>query len=287
MDLAGGTRIGKADLGQARALLDRARNELEPRRWELLDRRLTAAEQAFERFSTAAKASGQVAEVARGAEEFAQLRRARTFAGSLSQVGPLLAGLTLLWPFNTAAPEIDGRPPWLDAQWEFEARLRDVSVASRQLMEELEAQPRTGSAPVPGASPRKQTASAVPQDEDPRCKPIPLPRHLGGNVPHNDCADKMPGNSFPGGDVYVNGKNFDALQLATRTLWDVKTDDFGRHSPRSQDFLARVKLPELQREDGLARQCGYKFIVGVKSAAHKRVLFELDRNLEVIVMDWC
>ncbi|HYO71312.1 MAG TPA: DUF6310 domain-containing protein, partial [Archangium sp.] len=93
--------------------------------------------------------------------------------------------------------------------------------------------------------------------------------------------------SFPGWDVLVNGKNFDALQLATRTLWDVKTDDFDKHSSRSQDFLARVKLPELQREDRLARQCGYDFIVGVKSAAHKAMLFKLDRTLKVVVMDWC
>jgi len=50
---------------------------------------------------------------------------------------------------------------------------------------------------------------------------------------------------------------------------------------------SRVKLPELQREDRLARQCGYNFVVGVKSAAHKAVLFKLDRTLKVVVMDWC
>ena len=41
-----------------------------------------------------------------------------------------------------------------------------------------------------------------------------------------------------------HGKNFDALQLATRTLWDVKTDDFDKHSRRSQQFFIEVKLPE-------------------------------------------
>jgi hypothetical protein len=124
------------------------------------------------------------------------------------------------------------------------------------------------------------------RERRPECKPVPVP-HLGGHDPHNKCADLMPNNSFPGWDVFVNGKNFDALQLATRTLWDVKTDDFEKHSSRSQDFLARVKLPELQREDRLARQCGYNFVVGVKSAAHKAVLFKLDRTLKVVVMDWC
>jgi hypothetical protein len=58
--------IGKADLDKARALLSRARQDIEPRPWEQLDRKLTAAERAFERFSRAAKASGQAAEVVRG-----------------------------------------------------------------------------------------------------------------------------------------------------------------------------------------------------------------------------
>ena len=125
-----------------------------------------------------------------------------------------------------------------------------------------------------------------PGDERPECKPVPVP-HLGGNGPHDECADKIPNNSFPGWDVLVNGKNFDALQLASRTLWDVKTDDFDRHSPRSQDFLARVKLPEIEREKVLAEACGYRFVVGVVSPAHKAALLALDPGLAVVVMDWC
>jgi hypothetical protein len=119
-----------------------------------------------------------------------------------------------------------------------------------------------------------------------RCEPIPVP-HRGGNDPHNECADRTPNNSFPGWDVLVNGKNFDALQLATRTLWDVKTDDFNKHSPHSQRFFARMKPPELQREKRLAEDCGYDFVVGVKSTTHKVVLEQLDKTLKVVVMDWC
>jgi hypothetical protein len=48
-----------------------------------------------------------------------------------------------------------------------------------------------------------------------------------------------------------------------------------------------MKLPELRREAKLARECGYDFIVGVRSAAHKAVLFEEDPTLKVVVMDWC
>lgn len=67
-----GSRIGKADLDQARTLLLRARKDLAPRQWEALDGKLTAAERAFERFSTAAKSSEQAAEVVvRGVESYA------------------------------------------------------------------------------------------------------------------------------------------------------------------------------------------------------------------------
>jgi hypothetical protein len=125
-----------------------------------------------------------------------------------------------------------------------------------------------------------------PSDRRPECKPIPVP-HRGGNDPHDECADQVPNNSFPGWDVLVNGKQFDALQLTARTLWDVKTDDFEKQPPRSQRFFVRMKLPELRREAKLARQCGYDFIIGVRSAAHKAVLFDEDPTLKVVVMDWC
>jgi len=111
--------------------------------------------------------------------------------------------------------------------------------------------------------------------------------HRGGNDPHNDCADLIPQNSFPGWDVLVNDKQFDALVLVTRTLWDVKTDNFDIHSPHSQKFFIKVKLPELRREARLARECGYEFIVGVRSEEHRIALERADGSLKVVVMDWC
>ncbi|PTL79941.1 hypothetical protein DAT35_31450 [Vitiosangium sp. GDMCC 1.1324] len=87
--------------------------------------------------------------------------------------------------------------------------------------------------------------------------------------------------------MYVNGKSFDALQLATRTLWEVKTDDFEKQPLRSQDFFVKVKLPEMKREKELAEECGYNFVVGVRSQAHKQALLRADRNLKVVIMDWC
>jgi hypothetical protein len=72
-----------------------------------------------------------------------------------------------------------------------------------------------------------------------------------------------------------------------RTLWDVKTDDFDKQPPRSQRFFVKMKLPELRREARLARECGYDFVIGVRSASHKAVLLEEDPTLEVAVMYWC
>jgi len=129
--------IGKADLERARALLFQARNDLEPHQWKALAGKLTSAERAFERFSQATRASGQTAQVVRGMEGLSQVDRAKTWVKDLSRVGPLLVFLVLLYPSSTAGPEIDRRPEWVDAQGEYEARLRDVAEESRRLMEDL------------------------------------------------------------------------------------------------------------------------------------------------------
>ena len=130
--------IGKADLEQARKLLVRARTELEPRHWKLLDSRLTEAEQAWGRFGRLASESGKAAEVARGTGGVVKAVRLGEASTALSRAGPLLALLVLLWPASTAGPEHDP-PAWLRAQQELEAKLRAVSDASRQVGAEIEA----------------------------------------------------------------------------------------------------------------------------------------------------
>jgi hypothetical protein len=165
--------------------------------------------------------------------------------------------------------------------------------------EELEPAPQTKPAPREPSANRKPRPEPSGQDwfppvpteplereRRPECEPIPGPPR-GGNDPHNMCANKIPGNDFPGLNVLVNGKHFDALVLATRTLWEIKTDAFDKHSPHSQAFFAKVKLPEIQREKRLAEACGYNFVVGVRSAAHKAALERLDPNLDIVVMNWC
>ncbi|MFE8602543.1 DUF6310 domain-containing protein [Archangium violaceum] len=120
-----------------------------------------------------------------------------------------------------------------------------------------------------------------------RCEPVPVPYHRGGNKLHDKCADRIPFNSFPGGDVFVNGKNFDALQLATRTLWEVKTDNFDTYPPELRRIVIEEQLPKLQYERALALACGFDFKVGVRSAAHKAALEFADETLEIVVMNWC
>ncbi|WP_395843704.1 DUF6310 domain-containing protein [Archangium violaceum] len=52
-------------------------------------------------------------------------------------------------------------------------------------------------------------------------------------------------------------------------------------------FFVQVKLPEIRREKELAEACGYGFVVGVRSRAHKQALLRAERNLKVVIMDWC
>ncbi|MCY1033431.1 DUF6310 domain-containing protein [Corallococcus sp. BB11-1] len=124
------------------------------------------------------------------------------------------------------------------------------------------------------------------RERRPECKPLPVP-HLGGDVLHNMCADRVPRNGFPGSDVLVNGKRFDALQLHARVLWEVKTDNFDTFSVYLQRTVPEKQVQELRRERDLALACGFEFRVGVRSAAHKVALDDLDGSLEIVVMDWC
>jgi len=122
-----------------------------------------------------------------------------------------------------------------------------------------------------------------------RCEPVLKKYHRGGNKLHNKCADRIPNNSNPGGDVFVNGKDFDALQLATRTLWEVKTDNFDTYPPDLQEIVVENQVEELRYERALALSCGFNFRVGVRSPAHKEALEFAAQDLKglIVVMEWC
>jgi hypothetical protein len=109
----------------------------------------------------------------------------------------------------------------------------------------------------------------------------------GGHPLHNRCAENVPFNDFRGANALVNGKAFDALQLSTRTLWEIKTNAIETYN----DFVYSIELDrqvtEAQRERELAAACGFDFIIGVRTEAHKAALGKLDGTLKVVVMDWC
>ncbi|ATB32630.1 hypothetical protein MEBOL_006118 [Melittangium boletus DSM 14713] len=172
-----------------------------------------------------------------------------------------------------------------------------------------EARPAPETRPVPETAPAPQKPSPKkrpkPEPKGPdfppleppetserdrsRCEPIPVPYHLGGNKLHNKCADRIPNNSFPGGDVFVNGKNFDALQLATRTLWEIKTDNFDTYPPDLREIVVESQVEKLRHERALALACEFNFGVGVLSPAHKLALELADPELKglIEVMEWC
>jgi hypothetical protein len=130
--------------------------------------------------------------------------------------------------------------------------------------------------------------SSDPSDRRPECTPKRVPPK-GGHPFHNECADNIPLNAFRGANALVNGKAFDGLQPATRTLWEVKTDNFDTYTEALRGFVIRDQVEKLLRELALARACGFDFRVGVRSQAHKEALEEADPTLDglIVVMDWC
>ena len=112
----------------------------------------------------------------------------------------------------------------------------------------------------------------------PECRPVPVP-HAGEDVPHNECADKFPPNRYPGMDVLVGGKRFDALQVGVRVLWEIKTHQFDTYSLFLRNQVLNDQVEEFLEDRRIAQACGYGFVVGVSSAAHKEALLELEPSL--------
>lgn len=148
-------------------------------------------------------------------------------------------------------------------------------------------QPDPEAAPKQNRSGSNRSPPAPPTSASrPECIPHIKP-HLGGDALHNQCADKVPGNGFVGFDVLVNGKHFDALQTPAKVLWEIKTDNFDAYTDALKKIVVRKQVVELLHEREIARACGFKFWVGVRSAAHRAALIEADPSLDVAVMNWC
>ncbi len=99
----------------------------------------------------------------------------------------------------------------------------------------------------------------------------------------NECADKFPPNRYPGMNVFVGGERFDALQVGVRVLWEIKTHQFDTYNAFIQDREIDKELTQLRKERDAALACGYDFIVGVSTQAHKDALLNRDQTLDIVV----
>ena len=160
--------------------------------------------------------------------------------------------------------------------------------------DEIEPTPQTKPAPQEPSANRKPKLEPSgqdwfppvptdPLDRDRRwCEPIPEP-HAGEDAPHNECADKFPPNRYPGMDVLMGGVSFDALQVGVRVLWEIKTHQFDTYSDFIQDKEIEKEMKQLNRQRKAAAACGYDFVMGVSTQAHRLALLEADSSLNVVV----
>ena len=153
----------------------------------------------------------------------------------------------------------------------------------------LKTQPRPAEEPLANRSTkpeRSPTGDIFPvPDSEPRrseCEVIPVP-HAGGDDAHDECADKFPPNLYPGMDVLVGGARFDALQVGVRVLWEIKTNQFDKYNGFVRKMEIKKELKQIQREREAAKKCGYDFIIGVSTEAHRAALLDQDRTLNIVV----
>jgi hypothetical protein len=146
-------------------------------------------------------------------------------------------------------------------------------------------EPLANRAPKPEGSPTGGPFPPPPPETKPRrpeCEPIPV-RHAGEDVPHNECADKFPPNRYPGMDVFVGGERFDALQVGVRVLWEIKTHQFDTYNGFIQEREIEKEYEQIGKERDAAVACGYDFVIGVSTQAHKDALLERDQFLNIVV----
>ncbi|RKG92065.1 hypothetical protein D7V88_07610 [Corallococcus terminator] len=157
---------------------------------------------------------------------------------------------------------------------------RGTKVASR----EAEVQRKPKLKPEPAGQDWQPPVPPVPVDRTGRvsCEPVPVP-HAGEDVPHNECADKFPPNRYPGMDVLVNGIRFDALQVGVRVLWEIKTHRFDTYNGFIQEREIEKEIVQLDKERDAALACGYDFVVGVSTDAHRLALLKQEPTFKIVV----
>ncbi|MBN8466692.1 hypothetical protein JYJ95_09210 [Corallococcus exiguus] len=159
-----------------------------------------------------------------------------------------------------------------------------TSRGAKAAVREAEAQRKPKLKPEPAGQDWQPPVPPVPVDRTGRasCEPVPVP-HAGEDDPHNECADKFPPNRYPGMDVLVGGVRFDALQVGVRKLWEIKTHQFDLYNDFVREQEIDKEIEQLNKERRAATVCGYDFVVGVSTQAHKDALLQADQYLNVVV----
>jgi hypothetical protein len=148
--------------------------------------------------------------------------------------------------------------------------------------------PRASQEPEAIPTPKRSTGNGrappapVTPERRPECQPIPVP-HAGGDEAHDACADQFPPNRYPGKDVLVGGVRFDALQVGVRLLWEIKTHKFDTYPAFIQDREIEKEMEQIREERRAAAACGYGYMIGVSTQAHKDALLQLDDSLDIVV----
>ena len=159
-----------------------------------------------------------------------------------------------------------------------------TSRGTKVSSEAAEAQRKPKLKPEPAGQDWQPPVPPGPVDRTGRasCEPVPVP-HAGGDDPHNECADGFPPNRYPGKDVLVGGVRFDALQVGVRVLWEIKTDQFDTYNAFLRGQVVKGQAAKMREERNIALACGYRFIVGVSTEAHRDALEREAPELEIVV----
>jgi len=67
----------------------------------------------------------------------------------------------------------------------------------------------------------------------------------------------------------------------------VKTTAIETYSPFVQRTELQKQVEEGRRERDLAAVCGYDFVIGVRTEAHRQMLKNASPDLKVVLMTWC
>ena len=141
---------------------------------------------------------------------------------ALVPVSPIFAPEPVVLPEPVLLPEPVGLPPLVPFILGRQAPVRSAqpqnAPAATRPSQTQDPQPGAGQQPsMEERASHQGPPPVLTLRERPECEPQPVP-HRGGHDHHDWCADTFPPNRFPGHDIYIGGKRFDALQVGVNVL---------------------------------------------------------------------